>query len=77
MKNIQTSDCIFSRLIVVPTYHASAGNKDDQGKAGASELLINPWARSTGWGLLVPPAPRASRQCILILPGLPLLKEPK
>ena len=27
-----------------------AGNKDRSGQAGASELLINPWARSTGWG---------------------------
>lgn len=27
---------------------ASAGNKDRVGQSGASELLINPWARSTG-----------------------------
>lgn len=27
-----------------------AGNKDRSGQAGAPELLINPWARSTGWG---------------------------
>lgn len=27
-----------------------AGNKDRSGQAGASELLINPWARSSGWG---------------------------
>lgn len=26
-----------------------AGNKDRAGQAGAYELLINPWARSTGW----------------------------
>ena len=26
-----------------------AGNKDRSGQAGASELLINPWARSSGW----------------------------
>lgn len=26
-----------------------AGNKDRVGQAGASELLINPWARSSGW----------------------------
>lgn len=25
------------------------GNKDRQGEAGASELLINPWAQSSGW----------------------------
>jgi hypothetical protein len=27
-----------------------AGNEDRVGQAGASELLINPWARSSGWG---------------------------
>lgn len=27
-----------------------AGNKDRAGQAGASELLINPWARSSGFG---------------------------
>ncbi len=26
-----------------------AGNEDRAGSAGASELLINPWARSSGW----------------------------
>ena len=27
-----------------------AGNGDRAGQAGATELLINPWARSSGWG---------------------------
>ncbi len=27
-----------------------AGNEDRAGEAGASELLINPWGRSSGWG---------------------------
>lgn len=27
-----------------------AGNEDRAGQAGATELLINPWARSSGWG---------------------------
>ncbi|MCX6287054.1 MAG: PorV/PorQ family protein [Bacteroidetes bacterium] len=40
----------FVGLVVLPTYYASAGNKDRSGQAGASELLINPWARSSGWG---------------------------
>lgn len=37
----------FLMLIVQPS---KAGNKDRSGQAGASELLINPWARSSGWG---------------------------
>ena len=29
---------------------ANAGNEDRTGQSGAAELLINPWARGTGWG---------------------------
>lgn len=29
---------------------ATAGNPDRAGSAGSGQLLINPWARSTGWG---------------------------
>jgi hypothetical protein len=29
---------------------AFAGNEDRVGESGANELLINPWARSSGWG---------------------------
>lgn len=34
-------------VLAVPTY---AGNSDRAGQAGATELLINPWARSSGFG---------------------------
>ncbi len=37
-------------LILIPQDQVTAGNKDRSGQAGASELLINPWARSSGWG---------------------------
>ncbi len=30
---------------------AIAGNPDRAGSAGATQLLLNPWARSSGWGL--------------------------
>lgn len=36
--------------IMLAGMHAMAGNKDRAGQAGASELLLNPWARSSGWG---------------------------
>lgn len=36
--------------VIVPFSQLKAGNKDRTGQAGASELLINPWARSSGWG---------------------------
>jgi hypothetical protein len=34
----------------LPMDQVQAGNKDRSGQAGAPELLINPWARSAGWG---------------------------
>lgn len=37
-------------LTILPAVHSFAGNKDRSGQAGAAELLINPWARSSGWG---------------------------
>lgn len=41
--------CLTAALMI--TAGASfAGNEDRAGQAGATELLINPWARSSGWG---------------------------
>ena len=40
----------FVVLLGLSTPQAFAGNKDRSGQAGASELLINPWAASSGWG---------------------------
>jgi len=37
-------------LFIIPSNNLLAGNKDRSGQAGAGELLINPWARSSGWG---------------------------
>jgi len=52
MKNIYS--CLVAiflmALIVIPLDKVTAGNNDRSGQAGASELLINPWARSSGWG---------------------------
>jgi hypothetical protein len=52
MKNIYS--CLIAiflmGLVMVPLDNLTAGNKDRSGQAGASELLINPWARNSGWG---------------------------
>jgi len=40
--------CLLSLLFIA--YAAYAGNKDRAGEAGATELLINPWAKSAGLG---------------------------
>lgn len=37
-------------ILIITNDFAIAGNKDRSGQAGAAELLINPWARSSGWG---------------------------
>lgn len=37
-------------MFMMPVRKATAGNPDRAGQAGANQLLINPWARSTGWG---------------------------
>lgn len=41
---------LFTIAAILPANDAWSGNKDRAGEAGASELLINPWARSSGWG---------------------------
>jgi hypothetical protein len=51
MKNIYKSilTILLAGIMILPLI-SLAGNKDRSGQAGASELLINPWARSSGWG---------------------------
>lgn len=41
---------ILLTLIFMPAIESYAGNKDRSGQAGAAELLINPWAKGSGWG---------------------------
>lgn len=36
-------------LLTIPI-HLFAGNKDRSGQAGAQHLLIDPWAKTNGWG---------------------------
>lgn len=40
---------IFIALTIMMPAALFAGNPDRAGEAGASELLINPWAQSSGW----------------------------
>jgi len=40
---------LFLSLTMVTCISVNAGNEDRAGSAGATELLINPWARSSGW----------------------------
>jgi len=51
MKNIYRDIlAVLLTVILIFPIVATAGNKDRSGQSGASELLINPWAGSSGWG---------------------------
>ena len=50
MKNIFRIFAVVVVLSALTSQSALAGNDERRGTAGASELLINPWARNTGWG---------------------------
>lgn len=50
MKNIIRIFAVVAVLTALTSQSALAGNDERRGTAGASELLINPWARNTGWG---------------------------
>ena len=40
---------VFITIMMLPFQEIFPGNEQRAGQAGASELLINPWARSSGW----------------------------
>lgn len=48
IKSIVTG--LLTAALLFPVAEVMGGNPDRAGQAGASELLINPWARSSGWG---------------------------
>lgn len=50
MKNIYRITVVVVLLLAVSAGSAYAGNDKRRGTAGATELLINPWAHSSGWG---------------------------
>ena len=52
MKKLQKTlmICTLIGLFCAMSVNLYAGNKDRSGQAGAQHLLIDPWARSTGWG---------------------------
>jgi hypothetical protein len=47
MKNFSTK-AFLAVCAIGMTFSSFAGNKDRNGQAGAPEMLINPWARTTG-----------------------------
>ena len=50
MKHIFRIITVVAIMLLLSTEAVWAGNDKRRGTAGATELLINPWARSNGWG---------------------------
>jgi len=50
MKNRIHKLIVATLAVILISPAVFAGNEQRAGSAGASELLINPWARSSGWG---------------------------
>ncbi|MBR1766282.1 MAG: PorV/PorQ family protein [Bacteroidales bacterium] len=50
MKRILRIFAVVVILTALSAPSAQAGNDERRGTTGASELLINPWTRSSGWG---------------------------
>ena len=50
MKNIFRIFAIVALVMLVSAESVWAGNDKRRGTAGATQLLVNPWARSNGWG---------------------------
>mgnify|MGYP002622184186 CR=1 FL=1 len=50
MKNIYRITVVVVLLLAVAVGNVYAGNDKRRGTAGATELLINPWAHGSGWG---------------------------
>ena len=66
---------VFIAIMILPFQESFAGNEQRAGQAGASELLINPWARSSGWAGANIAGVRGLEGCILMLLVWHLLKK--
>src|SRR5690606_31244081 len=51
MRTMKRSTLAMALAGAVASLPVHAGNPDRAGAAGAPQLLINPWARSSGWAL--------------------------
>jgi len=58
----QIVSVMIAGLLLLPAL-SFGGNEQRAGSSGASELLINPWARSSGWG-------DANVACVMGLEGM-------
>ncbi len=64
----------FLGCIILPT-QLRAGNKDRSGQAGAQHLLIDPWARSSGWSTVGVAETRGLESIYSNVAGLSFVKK--
>jgi hypothetical protein len=62
-------------LLTTITERVFAGNEDRAGSAGATELLINPWARSAGWGGINIASAKGCESSFLNIAGAAFVKK--
>jgi len=73
MKNFYNNFTVIILLTVFifsVSKNSIAGNEDRTGQAGGFELLINPWGRSSGWGLSNSSSIRGIESTFLNIAGL-------
>ena len=63
---------IFTANLCTPVF---AGNNDRAGQAGATELMINPFARSAGWGGVNIASTRGVESTFLNIAGTAFVKK--
>lgn len=66
---------IIITFLILPVLLLNAGNEDRSGQAGASELLINPWARGAGWGNVGVANARGVESMFLNVSGITFTKK--
>ncbi len=66
---------LFLVLLICFSQGGYAGNQDRSGQAGAPELLINPWSRSTGWESANAAGVRGVESMFLNVGGLSFVKK--
>ncbi len=75
MKRISKNIILALLITILPASILLAGNEDRSGQAGAAELLINPWARSSGWGLSSTASARGMEASFMNIAGLAFTKK--
>lgn len=66
---------IIAGAILFPSTSAFAGNPDRSGTSGAPQLQINPWARSSGWGMANASGVQGIESSFLNIAGLAFTKK--